>query len=55
MAHQYMPKIFHEPHKNPPAPRPTYLMYGPLQGSKYTFNLLWCWYSFLKLFVYLDY
>ena len=25
-----MPKIFHEPHKNPPAPSPTYLMYSPL-------------------------
>ena len=30
MAHQYMPKIFHDPHKNPLAPPPTYLMYGPL-------------------------
>ena len=30
MAHQYMPKIFHGPHKNPPGPPPTYLMYGPL-------------------------
>ena len=35
MAHQYMPKIFHGPHKNPPAPPPpppppTYLMYDPL-------------------------
>ena len=20
MAHQYMPKIFHDPHKNPPSP-----------------------------------
>ena len=29
MAHQYMPKIFHGPHKNPPDPRPTYLMYSP--------------------------
>ena len=29
MAHQYMPKIFHGPPKNPPAPPPTYLMYGP--------------------------
>ena len=25
-----MLKIFHYPHKNPPAPSPTYLMYGPL-------------------------
>ena len=25
MAHQYMPKTFHDPHKNPPAPPPTYL------------------------------
>ena len=31
MAHQYMPKIFHGPHKNPPPPPPTYLMYGPLK------------------------
>ena len=30
MAHQYMPKIFHGPHKNPPASPPTYLMYSPL-------------------------
>ena len=34
MAYQYMPKIFHDHHKNPPdlspAPPPTYLMYGPL-------------------------
>ena len=29
MAHQYMPKIFHDPDKNPPAHFPTYLMYGP--------------------------
>ena len=29
MAHQYMPKIFNDPHKNPPPPpRRTYLMYG---------------------------
>ena len=25
-----MPKIFHDPHKTPPAPFPTYLMCGPL-------------------------
>ena len=31
MAHQYMLKILHDPHKNPLAPLPpTYLMYGPL-------------------------
>ena len=30
MAHQYMPKIFHDHHKNPPAPTLTYLMHGPL-------------------------
>ena len=29
MTNQYMPKIIHDPHKNPPAPPPTYLMYGP--------------------------
>ena len=28
MAHQYMPKIFHGPHKNPVVLPPTYLMYG---------------------------
>ena len=26
-AFQYTPKIFHEPHNNPVAPPPTYLMY----------------------------
>ena len=26
MAHQYMPKTFRDPHKNPPTPPPTYLM-----------------------------
>ena len=31
MAHQYLTKIFHDPHKNPlPLPPPTYLVYGPL-------------------------
>ena len=32
MACQYMPKIFHGPHENPPVPSspPTYLMCGPL-------------------------
>ena len=29
MAHQYMPKIFHDPDKHLPVPPPTYLMYGP--------------------------
>ena len=33
-----MPKTFHDPHKNPPAPSPTYLMYGPLK--KKTINSL---------------
>ena len=33
MAHQCMPKIFHGPHKNPPAHPPTYLMYGPLRKN----------------------
>ena len=28
MAHEYMPKIFHDPCKNPLALPPTYLMYG---------------------------
>ena len=30
MAHQYMPKIFHDLHKNSPASPPTYLMCGAL-------------------------
>ena len=30
MVHQYMPKTFHDPYKNPPVPPPTYLMCGPL-------------------------
>ena len=30
MAHQFMPKIFHDPHKHSPVSPPTYLMYGPL-------------------------
>ena len=35
MAHQYMPKIFHDPpQKNPTASPPTYLMYGPLAPDK---------------------
>ena len=29
MAHQYLPKIFHSPCKNP-LPPPIYSMYGPL-------------------------
>ena len=29
MAHQYIPKIFLDSHKYPPAHPPTYLMYGP--------------------------
>ena len=34
MARQYMPKIFHDPHKNPPPlPPPAYLMYGPLKSN----------------------
>ena len=31
MARQYMPKVVHGPHKYPPGPPPTYLMYGPLK------------------------
>ena len=30
LTHQYMPKIFHNLHKNTPAHLPTYLMYGHL-------------------------
>ena len=29
MTHWYTPNIFHDPHKNPPVPLPTYVMYGP--------------------------
>ena len=35
MAHQYMPKIFLGPHKNPPALPPIYLMYGPLVPDEF--------------------
>ena len=35
MAHQYMPKIIHGPHKNPPDPRSTYLIYGLKQIDKF--------------------
>ena len=31
MDHQYIPKIFHDPCKNPPVTSPTHLMYGPLE------------------------
>ena len=34
MAHQYMPKIFYDPHKNPPAPPLIYLMFGPMSKFK---------------------
>ena len=30
MVLQYMPQIFHDLFKKPPAPPPTYLMYSPL-------------------------
>ena len=30
MAHQYKPKIFHDPHKDPLVPPLRYLMYCPL-------------------------
>ena len=41
MTHQYMPKILHGPHENPPAPPPTYLMCSPLDGNslKVLYNL----------------
>ena len=38
MAHQYMPKIFLDPHKNPPVLPPTYLMYGPLAETLYAID-----------------
>ena len=37
MAHQLMPKIFHEPWKNPLAPSPTYLKQGQ-EFEKLTIN-----------------
>ena len=40
IAHQYMPKIFHGPHKNPPALPPTYLIYGPL-ASCFLLKTFW--------------
>ena len=46
MTHQYMPKTFNDPHKTPPAPQPTYLMYAPLllqlfNSFEYTHGLLY--------------
>ena len=35
MTHQYMPKLFHNPRKNLPDPRPAYLMYGALEKYIY--------------------
>ena len=32
-AHQYMPKIIYDPHKNPLSLPPAYLLYGPLLGA----------------------
>ena len=40
MAHQKFWKIFHGPHKNPPAPPPTYLMYRPLPTFEPSFQIL---------------
>ena len=36
MNHQHMPKIFHDPHKNPPVPPPIYLMYSPLENIQFS-------------------
>ena len=38
-----MPKIFHGPHKNPPASSSTYLNYGPLNFSKFMQGLKNLW------------
>ena len=38
MAHQYMPKILHDPHKNPPNPPPTYLIVRPLSVREKLFK-----------------
>ena len=40
MAHQYVPKIFHDPPQTPSSPPPTYLMYGPLGNETDTKPLL---------------
>ena len=39
MAHQYMPKIVYDPHKNPVAPLPTYLIYDPLTKNIFSEKL----------------
>ena len=59
MAYQYMPKIFHDPHKNPPPPPPpppTYLMYDPLHAVTscilYVNDMLQALYC--DLFIYAD-
>ena len=40
MAHQCMLKTFHDFFKNPPAPPPTYLMYGPLATLEERINTI---------------
>ena len=40
MAHQYMPKIFHDPDKNPPALPSPYLRYEVLSALRTAYYLL---------------
>ena len=39
MVHQYMPKTFHDPYRNPLAPPPTFLMCGPLHENMLLYYL----------------
>ena len=50
MAHQFMPKIFHDPCKNPLTASPTYLMYGPYlkKNNSQTFKSSSCKKNFLQ-------
>ena len=41
MVHQYMPKTFHDPYRNPLAPPPTFLMCGPLHENMLLYYLFY--------------
>ena len=53
MAHQYMPKIFHDPHKTPSPPPPLYLMYVALYIVKTVIWAFWilCFIIILLCFI----
>ena len=46
MDHQYIPKIFHYPHKNPLTHPSAYLIYGPLLARAAEAGFLKNWNAF---------